>query len=256
MVTFGFSSVVMGLSLVLTRSRSGVAALAAGSLLAVWIMLRRQRSIRARLLVIVCFIAVLGGATAWAGLDGLIGKAMSTDPTTNSLGGRLGAWSDTLHIIRDFPLTGSGFNTYGTAMTVYQSSSRSVHFQEAHNDYLQLAAEGGLLLAIPVLVTLGIFARAVQRRFREAPRDGVTYWLRVGAMIGLISIGFQSLVEFSLQMPGNAALFAVMAAIAVHQSPKLRRVRDQNISDVIERPEVTEPRTTLSRNLRRETLVR
>ena len=47
-------------------------------------------------------------------------------------------------------------------------------------------------------------------------------WLRVGAVIGLLSIAAQSLVEFSLQMPGNAALFALLAGIALHQSPNLR----------------------------------
>jgi hypothetical protein len=48
----------------------------------------------------------------------------------------------------------------------------------------------------------------------------------VGAVVGLVSIGLQSLLDFSLQMPGNAALWAVLAAIAVHRSPNLRRARD------------------------------
>lgn len=128
---------------------------------------------------------------------------------------------DSVEIVRNFPLTGSGLDTYGTAMMVYQTGNRALHFQEAHNDYLQVAAEGGLLMGVPVLLTIGIFVRDVRRRFREAPKQGTTYCLRVGALVGLISIGWQSLVEFSLQMPGNAAFFAVLAAIALHQSPNL-----------------------------------
>jgi O-antigen ligase len=222
MLTLGFASLVMGLSLVLTRSRSGLAALAVGSVLALWVTLKRQQSLAARLVAVVAFVGLLGGAVAWAGLDAIVGKALATNPTTHSLGGRIGAWTDTLQIIRDFPLTGSGWNTYGTAMTVYQTTKRSIHFQEAHNDYLQIAAEGGVLVGLPVIVVLGIFAVGVTRRFREGPKDGTTFWLRVGAVIGIVSIALQSLVEFSLQMPGNAALFAVMAAIALHQSPNLR----------------------------------
>ena len=222
-LTFGFAWVVMGLSLIMTRSRSALAALAAGGAIALWIVLRRQRSFHARLAVVAAFLIVLGGAGAWAGLDTLLGKALSGDHTNDSFGGRLRAWRDTRRIIEDFPLTGSGFNTYGTAMTIYQTGQRDVHFQEAHNEYLQLAAEGGLLIGIPILATLAIFARQIRRRFVEAPKEGTTYWLRVGAVIGLLSIGLQSLLDFSLQMPGNAALFAVLAAIAVHQSPNLRR---------------------------------
>jgi hypothetical protein len=51
----------------------------------------------------------------------------------------------------------------------------------------------------------------------------------VGAVIGLVAIGLQSIFEFSLQMPGNAALFAVLAAIALHRSPNLRLSSTSNI---------------------------
>ena len=67
--------------------------------------------------------------------------------------------------------------------------------------------------------------------FREAPHKGTTYCLRVGATAGLISIALQSLVEFSLQMPGNAALFIVLGAIALHRSPHLHlRAKDAGAS--------------------------
>src|SRR5262249_54312222 len=153
-----------------------------------------------------------GGAAAWAGVDTLTSK-FETTQNTSTLGGRLVIWDDTLRIFRDFPWTGTGLDTYGTATLVYQTANRFAHNQEAHNEYLQVLAEGGVLVGVPVLFTLGAFVLTVRRRFREAPREGTTYWVRVGAVIGLIAIAAQSLVEFSLQMPGNAALFAVVAAI-------------------------------------------
>ena len=137
----------------------------------------------------------------------------------DDVGGRLGAWRDTIRIISDFPLTGTGLNTYGMATFVYRASEvGQFHFRAAHNDYLQLAAEGGLLLGIPALLTIGIFVRIVRQRFRE-PTDEPTYWLRVGAVTGIVAIGFQEIIDFSLQIPGNAVLFCVLAAIAMHQPP-------------------------------------
>ena len=41
-----------------------------------------------------------------------------------------------------------------------------MQFKEAHNDYLQLAAEGGLLLGIPALAAIALFTRVVWTRFR------------------------------------------------------------------------------------------
>jgi hypothetical protein len=227
MMIYGFAAAVMGVSLAMTHSRSGIAALAAASTLIAWVVLRRQKGARAKVAVFAVFLVVFIGTAAWAGLDTVTEKFVISGDSQGlgATSGRISAWKDTLRIIRDFPLTGTGFNTYGTAMTVYQTGILEAHFREAHNDYLQIAAEGGLLVGLPALATLAIFAWSVRRRFREAPKEGTTYWLRVGAMIGLVAIALQSAFEFSLQMPGNAAMFAALAAIALHQSPNLRASR-------------------------------
>lgn len=233
LVVLGLSALVMGLALLMTRSRSGLAAFAAGSALAAWTVFRRQKTTMGRLAVVGSFVVLLGGAGIWAGVDTLASKFVErgSGRDFSSVGGRIAIWKDTLHIFRAFPLTGSGLNTYGTAMSLYQTFDRTSHYQEAHNDYLQVLAEGGALVGVPVLFTLGLFIREVRRRFREAPKEGTTYWLRVGAVVGMISIGLQSLVEFSLQMPANAALFAALAAIALHQSPSLRRSVESERTD-------------------------
>jgi O-antigen ligase len=219
-----FAAAVMGLSLLMSQSRSGMAGFGAATVMFAWVAIRHQATARTKVATAAAFGLILILVGAWAGFD-RIGERMATvrnDAATG--GGRRQVWSDTLRVVRDFPIAGTGLDTFGTAMLLYQTD-RDLHFQEAHNDYLQLAAEGGLLVGIPVLVAAAIFIRDVRRRFREAPKRGTTYWLRVGAVIGLVSIALQSLVEFSLQMPGNATLFALLAAIAVHESPNLNRAR-------------------------------
>ena len=42
--------------------------------------------------------------------------------------------------------------------------------------------------------------------------------MSLGAVTGLIAIAFQEIVEFSLQMPGNAAFFTVLCAVAVRRA--------------------------------------
>jgi hypothetical protein len=221
MLLVAFAGSVIGLALLMTQSRSGLAAFTTATLMFAWVLVPRQTSRHGKAVAAMLIATLFIGATTWAGLD-RIARRLSSQRSDTSTTARLGAWSDTLRIIEAFSVTGSGLNTYGTAMMVYQTGDRRLHFQEAHNDYLQLAAEGGMLIGVPLLLTLAIFARDVRRRFREAPKDGTSYWLRVGAVVGLLAVALQSLVEFSLQMPGNAALFAVVAAIALHRSPNLR----------------------------------
>ncbi len=228
LVTIAGAFVVMGFSLLMTRSRSGLAAFAIGALIVAAMVARRQPTRAGKAAVAAAVLLLVVGTGAWGGIDLMTSKFFESRGE-NSLRTRISAWTDTVTIVRDFRVFGSGLDTYGIAMMQYQTNRQLPHFNEAHNDYLQIAAEGGLLVGVPALFTLVVFVRDVRRRFREAPRDGTTYWLRVGAVVGLVSIALQSLFEFSLQMPGNAILFALLAALALHQSPNLVSTRSRSV---------------------------
>jgi O-antigen ligase len=130
---------------------------------------------------------------------------------------RLGAWQNTLSIIRDFPVFGIGLGSYARAMAAYQTGDRLLMYAQAHNDYLQLAAEGGLLVAVPALLVAFTASGTIRRRLEGSEDDSLTFWIRRGALAGLLGIAAQSLMEFSLQMPGNAVLFVMLLAIAMHR---------------------------------------
>ncbi|HJR60742.1 MAG TPA: O-antigen ligase family protein [Vicinamibacterales bacterium] len=215
-----FAVIVMTLSLTMSMSRSGMACLAVAAVVVGGRLLLSLRTPGARLAAAALFVLLIAVPALWLGLGATVDR-FSSD-SVGSIETRLHAWRDTRAVIRDFPLTGTGLNTFGTAMVMYQSGNRDVHFQESHNDYLQLLAEGGVLLSVPILVAGLLFVRAVSRRFREAGEDRTTSWIRFGAAAGVLAIALQSLVEFSLQMPGNAAFFVVLLAIAMHRPPAAR----------------------------------
>ena len=210
----GIALAVMATAVVVTASRSGFLCLVSAIVMFGWWVVRRQasgsrRAIGAGYLVFVLFMGM-----TWGGVDAVIRRFQVVEPP---LGGRFGIWQDAFRIIHDFPLTGTGLNTYGIAMLHYQTVRDGNLYIEAHNDYLQIAAEGGLLLSVPILVALILFMWEVWRRFREGADDAVTYWLRAGAVTGLCAIAVQETMDFTLQMPGAAALFVVLAAIAMHR---------------------------------------
>lgn len=138
---------------------------------------------------------------------------------------RLAIWRETLPMIRDFWLTGTGAGTYGTGILVYQASRIWIphlqgwmHFNQAHSHYLQVAAEGGVLVGAPALVGLAALAAALVRAVR---RDrGEIFWVRVGAAAGLAGLAAQSVWETALRMPANAVLAAALAAVALHERDK------------------------------------
>ncbi len=207
------ASVLMSVSLVMSMSRSGMAGFAIAALLIGGRLLLALRSATSRFIAVLALALLVIVPAVSIGIDPTV-ERLSTDPR-GSVETRLRVWRDARSIAADFPLAGTGLNTFGTATVLYQTGSRDVHFQEAHNDYLQLAAEGGLLLALPIVVVVVLFGAAVRKRMRE-DADRTTSWIRFGAVAGIIAIALQSLVEFSLQMPGNAAMFVVLLAISIH----------------------------------------
>ncbi len=163
------------------------------------------------------YVAVLLALSlGWAGFDAIVERFADLQGT--GLNGRLGVWGDAWRVARAFPWTGTGLNTFSEAMEVYQTFEMTTHTMEAHNDYLQLLADGGLLLALPALIAILLLGREIRRRFREAADDVTSYWLRVGATTGLVAIAVQEAVEFSLRLPGHGVLLAALVGIALHRS--------------------------------------
>jgi O-antigen ligase len=134
---------------------------------------------------------------------------------------RLAIWRATLPVVKDFWLTGSGAGTFDTVMLAYQRTPSLFRINAAHNHYLQVAAEGGLLIGIPVAVALARFLRAAFEAL--ADDDSGMYFLRAGALGGLAGVAVQSVWETGLTAPANAVLAAIVAAMVVHRSaPRVR----------------------------------
>jgi O-antigen ligase len=184
-------------------------------------VLRRQTSTTKGRLLGTYLALVFVAAVAWVGIDAIGARFAEVDW---KLGGRAGAWGDAWRIHQAFPWFGTGLNTYGSATLLLQEFEKATaHYIEAHNDYLQLLVEGGVMVTVPAVLLLVLFVREVRRRFREERDDGTGYWIRLGAVTGLVAIACQEVVEFSLQMPGNAALFVVLCAVAVRRASAKRR---------------------------------
>jgi O-antigen ligase len=157
-------------------------------------------------------IAAVFAVIAYADLDRLLSRLDETRQL--GVAHRLAIWRDSLGIIRDFPLTGTGAGTFSTAMRLYQTNDRTYYWNEAHNHYVQVVAEGGVLLAVPALVALAALTAAGARALRR--RDDPLHWMRLGASASLVAVAIQSIWETGLTLPASGMLAGLAAAILVH----------------------------------------
>jgi hypothetical protein len=215
-----FGALVMGTALVLTGSRSGLISFAVGMGLFGLLAIRSPHGRGARKPVMVYLGAMLLAAVVWAGADTMIARFAAVQ---SDAGGRIEAWRDTTRIIRDFPLFGTGMGSYPRAMLIYQTADRERMYAQAHNEYLQILAEGGVLVSLPAAVVLVLVIAGIRRRLNADADSPTTFWVRAGAIAGLVGIATQSLVEFSLQIPGNRVPFVILLAIALHRPSRQSR---------------------------------
>jgi O-antigen ligase len=166
----------------------------------------RWRWTAAALLFLISMAAGFGSLPA---LAGRVGEAIPS-----GLGGRIGVWQQTWPMARDFWLTGVGAGAFERGMLVYQQSTRLIFLNHAHNEYLQVLVEGGLLLAVPAALLAAAAVGEIRTGLRK-DRSALV-WLRVGAAAGLAAIAAQSIWDTALRMPANGVLFAIIAALATY----------------------------------------
>lgn len=234
-----FIAGLMGVALVMTASRGGIISLVAEILFlitvtAIW---RKQSERRHRkssrlkriaaragmatALLVSLFLGVvlLGGEFS---ITRFIDTVNTDDPTT----GRAHFWSVTLNMIKAYPYLGTGLGAYGVSYTQYDSRNGLFRLEQAHNDYLQVLSDGGVVGGVLGLsfVVLLFWKAIVRAKSRDDFRRGVA----LGALSGCFGVLVHSFFDFTLHTTSNALLFLVLAALAtvngrVENVPRKRR---------------------------------
>jgi O-antigen ligase len=197
--------------LIVTMSRSGAIGIGVAFVFAI-VRAWRRLSAGGRAGVVVYLLVLVAAVALWSrpqGVSERLGNSVSDE-----WGGRPAIWRQTMAMSRQYLVAGVGLGTFDVAMSVYQPMPRPALVNHAHNQYLQILTEGGLLMALPALLAGFAFFGLVSRQIRADDTPLVS--LRQGALAGLIGIGTQSLWETPLLTPAVFLLFAVAAGIAVH----------------------------------------
>lgn len=157
-------------------------------------------------------LGVVGG-TLWIGGDRLVSRfepgLATRDPAAVS---RMEIWRATWEMSKAHPIAGVGMGGYWVAIPGYHNASGTLVPQEAHNDYLELLASGGIIGA-----AIGIwFCFVLFRRLRISLRSPSRFRRAAsfGSVLGIVGVGVHSLFDFGLHMIINALIFVTLIVIA------------------------------------------
>lgn len=239
------SYLLMGATVVLSSSRGGMLSIVCQLLLAGmfyhqarlrWSMPGRQSlrhdsikrrvvSLMGRGLLGATLLLILALGVTWVGGDKLVKRvdelaASEVDETRDNTS-RYDIWLTTLDMIKDHPISGVGFGGYWMAVPQYHDASGRLAPQEAHNDYLELLASGGLIGFAIALWGAFVVGRRARRCLVKS--RGQRRAICFGAMLGLCAVGLHSLTDFGLHITVNALAFVALIVLACRELPQRRR---------------------------------
>jgi O-antigen ligase len=250
-VLYLFAVVIMAIALVLTNSRGGVLSLAV-EVMFLFIMggAVRQRKdeadkgtsrVRAALvragLGTLLVLALLSAALLFGGeqsLSRLVGTVNADDPTS----GRAQFWRGTVALVRTHPVIGAGLGAFGVAYTRHDPLNGALRLEQAHNDYLQILADAGLIGGVLALLFVATLFRQGFARLGAA--DKFRRGVALGALAACAAVLVHSFFDFPLHITSNALLFLLLAALATAD----RRVEDETKPRRRRRQQAPAPATT------------
>ncbi|MGA2019083.1 MAG: O-antigen ligase family protein [Candidatus Sulfotelmatobacter sp.] len=231
-IAAGIASAIMVATVFLSASRGGMIAIFVELVIFAVILLRQKvpfvgRHRRMRFAVnIAAFLIVLVSLLTWLGGKQLVSRvsSISTETHTELSGGmRLSIDRDALRMFRIKPVLGWGLGTFPTVYPQFRSFYTNFFVNEAHNDYLQLLCEMGLLgFGTMVWFLIVLYRRAIPqvKNWMSDVSGAVT----LACILGTTGILVHSVLDFNLQIPANAALFYVFCTLAA-APPLFQRAR-------------------------------
>ena len=222
--------VLSGIACILTGSRGGLLSLGAVSAIVVLgtLLLRRKHhdgehdrttrgGIFSRSLSMVFGVLALAviviGAVLLLGGDSSLTRGLGLSAQGDFSSGRLHFWGVTWQVFLSSPVVGVGLDSLGVAFTKFDSWPGVFRIEQAHNEYLQVLAEAGILgFACVVGFIFLLFRKAVSHIAMMTdlfPRAAA-----LGALAGCFGILLHSFFDFPLRTPANAYFFLLMAVFA------------------------------------------
>lgn len=222
--------VLSGIACILTGSRAGLLSLfAVGAfVLFAQILLRRKhhdaehdRKTRGTIFShtfsavfgLLALVVVLVGSVILLGGDSSLTRGLGLTSQGDFSSGRLHFWAVSWNVFLSSPVIGVGLDSFALAFTRFDTWPGVFRIEQAHNDYLQVLAEAGILgfACVGTFVVL-LFHKSISHIAMMT--DMFPRGAAVGALAGCFGVLLHSFFDFPLRTPANAYFFLLMAAFA------------------------------------------
>ncbi|MCU1289304.1 MAG: rane protein of unknown function [Acidobacteria bacterium] len=233
------AAVIMGIALIFTSSRGGILSFfgVLGFLVIPRILDKNDRSedIAAQnkskfalIAGVLALIIGLFGAVIMLGGDQSLLRGVGLATSGDVSSGRSHFWAIALKIFFDYPVLGAGLNAFGVAFTGYDTWNGNNRVEQAHNEYLQILADAGIVGFACVAAFIYLLFKYSLSAIEAAADNVYRKSAARGALAGCFGILIHSFFDFPLRTPANAFFFLLLTVIATVSIPNWKTERKQS----------------------------
>jgi O-antigen ligase len=205
------AAVLLGVGIILTGSRGGVSTMILSIIIFALFSayLRFSTNVQRKLKLI--FILIIG-AVVLIGVHNTVERFLRTRvEKENRFNTR---WPATITMVSDFPLFGTGFGTFRYSYYLYDIEGGDLWTTHAHNDYLEIFSDGGIVGGLLLLSLLGMIVVSIYKMWWKRRHPEVKM-LGLGIIVSLFAVLFHSVFDFALRIPANAFIFVFVLALGI-----------------------------------------
>lgn len=148
----------------------------------------------------------------WIGADPLSPRYQDLAREIKDPDARPMIYRTALSIWASAPILGTGAGTFPDAFRRFRPRELQAFYDHAHNDYLEILSETGLL-GFATFYGGVFFCLAVTIREGKKRKSRFAKGYSLGATVGVLAMLFHGLVDFNLSIPANRATFFALLAI-------------------------------------------
>ncbi len=202
---FGFLTVIMAVSLFFSLSRGGIISFVAGmAVFSLLFLLTRVE--QKKVWAIAFFLIVVAIYLLYLGVDPIVDRFYQTDISKED---RLIVWSSALTAWKDFWVVGTGPGTFIDILPLYSPPGLQGIYDHAHNDYIEMMLETGIVGSACIISFGAVLAFAVITSGFHGKR-GI---FKIAVISSITTMLVHSLFDFNLHILSNMLLFAVVLGI-------------------------------------------
>jgi len=230
------AAILAAIGLVLTGSRGGVLSFAGAIIFAVaatYGSTKGKEDTRKNRKALTAITSIAGAAAVGlivvgavfylGGGDSLLRGFGASENMTDVSSGRIHFWKTAIEIIKTYPVLGAGLESFGVAFTQFDTQNGMFRVENAHNEYLQMLAEGGILGFLCLAGFLFfLFRNGIKNLL--ATQTPLMRGVIIGSLASCFGMAIHSFFDFPLRTPSNALFFLLLAVLAT--TPFKRQTRD------------------------------